>query len=473
MGLESVYGKKIVERGKGYRDNVNQCIKIGNFIYADVIGTQEYKTKVSLETLEGECSCPYGSNCKHAVAAYLCHEHGKSGSADKFIEHLQKMDKAELVRMIIGNLPKNPEMAVDFAIKNTANVGNFTEEFINDFSYNKLRKAEKLVELFSFNQLMRMIDFLGKNEEKAFDKIYEDYGVADEGEVLYDFKDRLLEEMVKKISNESELKKAIKKGNANQEIIYNAEHLSKFKQTIKEHFPKDDYLSFLLKLNKPDLDEIKQYASKGNKHLLWNLPEYNIELAENLGKYLQDDPLLFLTALKKKDCASLLKYFDSAWKSLKNKHPVGTGEIADILMKNKVKDEKKAKELLKENFFEEYSEAQLQYLAGQISDFELIEKQLPKEFSERMPLLKRLIELDKEGAKKVLCKPNALRGQSLEDAVKMAAFIKNSYGKNSLIDFLKSNRETLATASALKKRLKEEGIFVSAQKGNFVVEVKD
>ncbi len=472
MGLESIYGKKIIERGKGYLDNVNQCIKIGNFIYADVIGTHEYKTKVNLETLEGECSCPFGSNCKHAVAAYLYHEQGKSDNADKFIEHLQEMDKPELIRMIIDNLSKNPEMALDFTIKNTTNVSDFAGEFINDFSYNKLRKAEKLVESFSFNQLERMVDFLSKNEEKVFDKIYEDYGVADEGEVLYDFKDRLLEEMAKKISNESELKKAIKKGHANQEIIYNAEQLSKFKQTIKEHFPKEDYLSFLLKLNKPDLDEIKQYASKDNKHLIWNLPEYNVELAENLGKCLQDNTLLFLAALKKKDCASLLKYFDSAWKSLKDKYPVDTGEITNILMKNKVKDEKKAKELLKENFFEEYSEAQLQYLAGQISDFELIEKQLPKEFSESEPLLERLIELDKERAKKVLCKPNALRGQSLEDATKLVLFVKNKYNYNTLIDFIESNRETLITASALKNRLKEEGIFVSVQKGNFVVEVK-
>lgn len=48
MGLESVYGKEIIRRGEGYLGNVNQCIKIGNFIYADVVGTNEYKTKVSV-----------------------------------------------------------------------------------------------------------------------------------------------------------------------------------------------------------------------------------------------------------------------------------------------------------------------------------------------------------------------------------------------------------------------------------------
>src|SRR3989338_3109278 len=166
MGLESVYGKEIIQRGEGYIDNVNQCIKIGNFIYADVSGRQEYKTKVNLETLEGECSCPYGSNCKHAVAAYLYHKHGKSENADNFIEHLQKLDKAELIHLIVDNLPKNTEMATDFTIKSTTNISGFVDDFINDFSYSKMRQAEKLIESFPFKQLMHLIKFLDKHRSE-------------------------------------------------------------------------------------------------------------------------------------------------------------------------------------------------------------------------------------------------------------------------------------------------------------------
>ena len=209
MGLESVYGKEIIQRGEGYIDNVNQCIKIGNFIYADVVGTHEYKTKVNLETLEGECSCPFGSNCKHAVAAYLYHKAGKSGSADRFIEHLQKLGKDELIRLIVDNLPTNTEMALDFTIKNETNIKELVDDFINEFSYSKMRKAEKLIDSFSFRQLMHLIKFLDKHEydgfEKLDQKLYEDHGYSyDDENPLYDFKAELEEALVKKISSESE-----------------------------------------------------------------------------------------------------------------------------------------------------------------------------------------------------------------------------------------------------------------------------
>ena len=476
MGLESVYGKEIIQRGEGYIDNVNQCIKIGNFLYADVVGMHDYRTKINLETLEGECSCPYGSNCKHAVAAYLHHKAGKSGSADKFIEHLQKLSKDELIRLIVDNLPKNTEMALDFTIKNETNISGFVDDFISEFSYSKMRKAEKLIDSFSFRQLMRLIKFLGKHEydgfEKLDQKLYEDRGYSyDDDNPLYDFKAELEEAMVKKISSETELKEAIKTGNASRDIIGDAEQFAKFKGTIKKHFSKDDYLSFLLMLKNPDLDEVSRYLNKENRHLLWNLPDENIELAERIGKRLQDKTLLFLVALERKDCDSMLKYFDSASNIIGDDYRIDAGKIIDVLMENKVKDGKIAKKLLNKEFFDDYSEAQLKYLAGQIEDFGLIERELPQDFPECKPLLERLMALDREKAMKVLCRPNSLGNQSLEDCAKMAIFVKNQFGKNTLIDFIESNRERLATSSHLKKRLKEEGIFVSMKNGTFIVEV--
>lgn len=476
MELESVYGKEIIQRGEGYIDNVNQCIKIGNFIYADVSGTHEYKTKVNLETLEGDCSCPYGSNCKHAVAAYLYHKQGKSDNADNFIEHLQELDKVELIRLIVDNLPKNTEMATDFTIKNTTNISDFVEDFITDFSYSKMRKAEKLIDFFSFRQLMRLIKFLGKHEfdgfGKLYEKMYEDRGYSSDDDSLYDFKGEVVGAMVKKISSESELIETIKTGNASHEIIGSAEQFAKFKGTIKKHFSKNDYLSFLLMLKNPDLEEISKYINDENRELLWSLPDDNINLALRLGKHLKDKTLLFLAALEKKDCSSLLKYFDYAERLLEDDdYTIDTGRIIDILAKNNVKDEKIAKKLLKKEFFRNYSESQLKYLVGQINDFESIERELSKDFPESKPLLERLVELNTKRAKTVICRPNSLGNQSLEDSANMALFVKSVFGRKTLIDFIESNKERLATASALKNRLKEEGIFVSAQKGCFTVEV--
>ena len=384
---------------------MNHCIKIGSYIYATVFGTNEYKTKVNLETLEGECSCPYGSNCKHAVAAYLYHKHGKSENADNFIEHLQKLDKAELIHLIVDNLPKNTEMATDFTIKSTTNISGFVDDFINDFSYSKMRKAEKLIESFPFKQLMHLIKFLDKHEYdgfgKLYEKMYQDRGYSADDDYLYDFKGELDKALVNRISTESELITAIKTGGAGYEIIENAEKFSKFKGTIKKHFSKDDYFSFLLMLKNPDLDEISHYLNKENQHLLWNLPENNIELAERLGKHLKDKTLLFLAALEKKDCSSMLKYFDYASKILEDDYTIDTGKIVEILVENNVLDEKIAKKLLNKKFFRRYSEGQLKYLAGQINDFESIERELPEDSSESKPLLERLVELDKERAQKI------------------------------------------------------------------------
>ena len=75
--LNGRYGKAVIERGEGYIRNVMSCIKIKKILHAKVQGSQLYKTKVDLDTLEGECSCPYGDNCKHAVAAYLYYRKNK------------------------------------------------------------------------------------------------------------------------------------------------------------------------------------------------------------------------------------------------------------------------------------------------------------------------------------------------------------------------------------------------------------
>ena len=69
--LGKAYDGGVIERGEGYIHNVESCIKIGEALHARVHGHQVYATTFHLGTLRGECSCPFGSNCKHAVAAYL------------------------------------------------------------------------------------------------------------------------------------------------------------------------------------------------------------------------------------------------------------------------------------------------------------------------------------------------------------------------------------------------------------------
>src|SRR3989338_6661210 len=96
--IQDVYGEGVIERGKGYLGNVKSCAKIGNCLHAKVQGSSLYKTKVDLLTLEGECSCPYEYNCKHAVAAYLYYKKGMGNDADGFLTHLKSLSKEELIK---------------------------------------------------------------------------------------------------------------------------------------------------------------------------------------------------------------------------------------------------------------------------------------------------------------------------------------------------------------------------------------
>jgi len=68
MELTAKYNNSVIERGRDYLNNITYCVKVADFLYAEVKGSRAYNTKVNLKTLDGSCSCPYGTNCKHAVA---------------------------------------------------------------------------------------------------------------------------------------------------------------------------------------------------------------------------------------------------------------------------------------------------------------------------------------------------------------------------------------------------------------------
>ena len=68
-------GERTVQRAEGYLDRVGEIFAFGDFIAANVCGTEEYTTNVFLDKY-GEwnsvCTCPVRMNCKHGVALALC-----------------------------------------------------------------------------------------------------------------------------------------------------------------------------------------------------------------------------------------------------------------------------------------------------------------------------------------------------------------------------------------------------------------
>ncbi|WP_423792421.1 SWIM zinc finger family protein [Methanocaldococcus indicus] len=111
------YGYEIYKRGVEYykEGRVKSVIKFGDKIYGKVIGTHVYDVVVNLKTLESECSCSYGYNCKHGVATLLSYKNNEYIDADKIIDKLKNMEKEELVKYIIERIKyHHPEFAFNF-----------------------------------------------------------------------------------------------------------------------------------------------------------------------------------------------------------------------------------------------------------------------------------------------------------------------------------------------------------------------
>ena len=68
-------GTRVVSRGKSYKRNVQElCLTGEEHLLATVQGGRRYLTRVECgvrNALSSVCTCPYGSACKHAVAAIL------------------------------------------------------------------------------------------------------------------------------------------------------------------------------------------------------------------------------------------------------------------------------------------------------------------------------------------------------------------------------------------------------------------
>ena len=74
--LEECFGTAVLERGKKYFEEgaVEELYQMTeNELIAKVRGSEVYITVVHVDEdgIDSECSCPYGDNCKHSVAALL------------------------------------------------------------------------------------------------------------------------------------------------------------------------------------------------------------------------------------------------------------------------------------------------------------------------------------------------------------------------------------------------------------------
>src|SRR3989344_1965149 len=295
--LKKTYGEAVIERGENYIHNVKSCIKVGNFLHAQVQGSSLYNTKVNLDTLEGECSCPYGDNCKHAVAAYLYYQKEKIPDAAEYIRDLKSLNKEQLIKIIEKIIPEKPDLIQNASFRKKTNFEEWVNDFIDNFSVDELENIEDNLDCFNFEQLIKILDYVDKNEDtinESLTNVYDSYeSYDDEDDPVFDFKYTLKEEIIKRIKTKEQVDVVLKKRYLNDEIVDNAEIFWKYKDVVKTHFTKEEYLRFLLKTKNPDLSEIKNNLENGKEYHLYLAAKQNIALGEKLAKYLNSNPLRF------------------------------------------------------------------------------------------------------------------------------------------------------------------------------------
>ncbi|MBN1860852.1 MAG: SWIM zinc finger family protein [Candidatus Thermoplasmatota archaeon] len=476
MRLTDEYPSQIIERGERYTHNVNYCIKLGDFLYAEVEGTTTYRTKVQLSTLQGDCTCPYQQNCKHAVAAILTYRQGQSIDADPFINHLNTLDKQQLINLILTTVQNNPDLILEYQLKTSTNCDVFVEELLEDCSYKNMKKAMILAPQFTFDHIMDILDFLKNHDEDILVDYYESY-YDDEIDPLYDFKDALMQELLNKTTSEQQMKQILTMDYAHDGIIENAEKFIQYVPLIKPIFSKEQYLEFLLNQQNPNLEEVEETLTEENKHLLYSLPTHNLGLAKKIAQYLSDELLFLTVAIYKEDYKDIIRRKESLPLLLAHKDffiERKLPSLVDLFRKHTFSDESIARLLLSIEDLEPYDEKQLTYLVNQITDTDFLQQRIDPQqrFSKNKPLFEHLFQLNDELGAFLLENLDLItRDTPRTELTEILSFIKKQFGNDYVRNLITRHESIFKTSSSLKSQLKKLGIMISYRKGMFSVEV--
>ena len=488
MKLEHRYSDEVIERGEGYLNSVEHCIKLGNSIYGKVQGSNMYKTEVDLNSLKGDCSCPYGTNCKHAVALYLTYQKGKFWDADEFTKALDKMSHEELKEMILSKLKDNPDWIKKHKLIKSFDKKDFLNNFKKKFSSMLVSEAQTILPKLSFEDMLNLEDYISRNYDDLAEKLSEetenddypyDYNYDNEeyDSELLDLHESLTEVIVKRALIENKVEAILKRESLRDEIIKNADLLVKYKDKIKKEFKKHECLEFLLNLREPLVSEIIDYVDDSDSEILYDLIEEKSSLIKEIAKTLNDKTLLFSIALYEKELSVIIENFNQFKKAI-NEHDSLISYLSDVvelLRINNIKNKNIAKILLTRHIGGKYDKKELKYLASQIDDLDFIKKNFNKEHIETdIILLERLAQIDKNKALSFVNNKKDLLGRHWSDVIPLFNFFKEYYSTQIIRNYVLRNKEIFRTSSHLKKHLKDEcGIFISQREGNLIVEIKN
>ncbi|MDO9097826.1 MAG: SWIM zinc finger family protein, partial [Candidatus Methanoperedens sp.] len=222
--IKRVYGETIFERGMDYFEDerVTNVIKLKNTLIGEVMGSAIYKTQVALDNLGCDCSCPYGTNCKHGVAVLLQYFNEEFNDGDEVMKRLDGMNREELRGVIDKLISMNPSNlmyldvhsaddeksheirveALDKQIKSKLKRIEYSQAdagFVDDFA--RLIKVNE--DVLTKEQIFEILEFLVNNCEE-YGYFYDDYSDSYYGDEIFE---NLCDAFVKKQLEERDFEK--------------------------------------------------------------------------------------------------------------------------------------------------------------------------------------------------------------------------------------------------------------------------
>ena len=396
------------------------------------------------------------------------------------------MNNNELKELILSKLQDNPDWIIKHNLRKGTNKKEFIKDFKKNFSSDKVNEAEAILPDFSFDQLLELQDYINNNYDNLAEKLgeeienkeygYEDYDDEDYDEELLDLNEKLIEIIVKKSLEKNKVEEIIKKDAFRDEIISKADSFLGFKEKIKRIFPKDKYLEFLLSTKNPDVLEVKSNINESNKNIAYDFIKEKPKIIKEIAKLINDKTLTFSVGVYEKDFDAIIENFDKFESAIKEDYELISqlSDIIDLLIKNKFKNEEIAKKLLNKHIGGKYTKKQISYLALQIRDYDFIKKSFNKEHIEKdIILLERLAQIDKQKTFEFIKNKQDLLNRHWSNIIPLFNFLKNTYDKKEIENYIKINQDCFRTSSHLKKHLKEEcGVFISQKEGILNVEIK-
>lgn len=112
LEIAHVFGEKTFNRGKTYFEEgrVLSAIMLKGKVVGEVLGTEKYFTRATLDDLDSDCTCPMKINCKHGAALLLQFLSGNYLNGDQIMNELEGAKRLEVLHTLKSLINDDPTL---------------------------------------------------------------------------------------------------------------------------------------------------------------------------------------------------------------------------------------------------------------------------------------------------------------------------------------------------------------------------